>query len=47
MNKCESETQGIAQAQEFWSLGLGQPYPISGIHGTGIGDLLGEFKIKN
>ena len=29
--------------QEFWSLGLGQPYPISGIHGTGIGDLLGEL----
>ena len=30
-------------SQEFWSLGLGQPYPISGIHGTGIGDLLGEL----
>lgn len=29
--------------QEFWSLGLGQPYPISGIHGTGIGDLLGKL----
>jgi len=40
VNKCESETQGIAQAQEFWGLGLGEPYPVSGIHGTGIGDLL-------
>ena len=28
VNKCESETQGIAQAQDFWSLGLGQPYPV-------------------
>ena len=43
VNKCESETQGIAQAQDFWSLGLGQPYPVSGIHGTGLGDLLDEI----
>jgi GTP-binding protein len=40
VNKCESETQGILQAQDFWSLGLGAPYPVSGIHGTGVGDLL-------
>ena len=39
VNKCESEIQGIAQAQEFWSLGLGEPYPVSGIHGTGLGTL--------
>ncbi len=25
---------------EFYSLGLGEPYPISGAHGIGIGDLL-------
>lgn len=40
VNKCESHTIGITQAQEFWSLGLGNPYPVSGIHGTGLGDML-------
>lgn len=27
---------------EFYSLGLGEPYPISGTHGLGLGDLLDE-----
>ena len=27
-------------AAELWSLGLGQPYPVSGLHGRGSGDLL-------
>jgi GTP-binding protein len=27
-------------AAEFWSLGLGEPYPVSAIHGAGTGDLL-------
>jgi GTP-binding protein len=27
-------------AAEFWSLGLGEPHPISAIHGAGTGDLL-------
>ena len=40
INKCESETKGIEQAEVFKRLGLGYPYPVSGIHGTGIGDLL-------
>ena len=47
VNKCESETKGIVQAQEFWSLGLGNPYPVSGIHGTGLGDLLDEITTKH
>ena len=34
---------GFAQSQEFWSLGLGSPYPVSSIHGTGIGNLLGTY----
>lgn len=28
------------QAAEFWNLGLGEPYPISAMHGRGVGDLL-------
>ena len=40
VNKCESPEAGLAMAAEFWSLGLGEPYPISAIHGAGTGDLL-------
>lgn len=31
---------------EFYSLGLGDPYPISGAHGLGLGDLLDEVVSK-
>lgn len=47
VNKCESERLGNLQAQEFWSLGLGAPYPVSGIHGTGVSDLLDEITTKH
>jgi len=40
VNKCESPEQGLMQAAQFWELGLGEPYPVSGIHGSGTGDLL-------
>ncbi len=40
VNKCESPEQGLAMAAEFWCLGLGEPHPISAIHGAGTGDLL-------
>ncbi|MGA1622662.1 MAG: GTPase, partial [Synechocystis sp.] len=40
VNKCESPEQGLMQAAEFWHLGLGEPFPISAIHGSGTGDLL-------
>lgn len=40
VNKCESIEQGMAQAAEFWELGLGTPYPLSAIHGSGTGELL-------
>ena len=39
-NKCESPEQGTIQAAQFWELGLGEPFPVSGIHGNGTGDLL-------
>lgn len=40
VNKCESPEQGFIQAAEFWQLGLGEPFPVSGIHGSGTGELL-------
>lgn len=43
VNKCESPQQGLIQAAEFWELGLGEPYPVSGIHGGGTGELLDEL----
>ncbi|BAZ38643.1 GTP binding protein [Calothrix sp. NIES-4101] len=43
VNKCESPEQGAVQAGEFWSLGLGEPFPISAIHGSGTGELLDEL----
>ena len=42
VNKCESPEQGLSMAGEFWSLGLGEPYAVSGIHGNGTGELLDE-----
>jgi GTP-binding protein len=38
-NKVDSE-KGEADAAALWSLGLGQPYGISAMHGRGVGDLL-------
>ncbi len=43
VNKCESPDQGLMQAAQFWSLGLGEPFAVSGIHGGGVGDLLDEL----
>ncbi len=40
VNKCESPELGLAMAADFWQLGLGEPYPVSAIHGAGTGDLL-------
>jgi GTP-binding protein len=28
------------ESSQFYELGLGEPYPVSGVHGTGTGDLL-------
>ncbi|MBH8564569.1 ribosome biogenesis GTPase Der [Nostoc sp. CENA67] len=43
VNKCESPEQGLIQAAEFWELGLGEPYPVSAIHGNGTGEILDEL----
>ncbi|MDQ1645023.1 MAG: GTPase, partial [Cryptosporangiaceae bacterium] len=38
-NKVDDE-RTEADAAALWSLGLGQPYPVSALHGRGSGDLL-------
>ena len=43
VNKCESVDNGFIQAAEFWELGLGEPYPVSGIHGSGTGEMLDKL----
>mmetsp|Transcript_36250 Transcript_36250/g.39322 ORF Transcript_36250/g.39322 Transcript_36250/m.39322 type:complete len:654 (-) Transcript_36250:1440-3401(-) len=40
VNKCESETVGALNAAEFWNLGLGEPFPVSALHGVGTADVL-------
>lgn len=42
VNKCESIDKGTLQTLDFWSLGLGEPLPVSSIHGSGTGDLLDQ-----
>ncbi|MGA2502796.1 MAG: ribosome biogenesis GTPase Der [Anaerolineales bacterium] len=42
VNKCENDKQRNT-ATEFYELGLGDPYPLSAIHGTGTGDLLDDL----
>ncbi|PLS28191.1 cytidylate kinase [Bifidobacterium anseris] len=39
VNKVDDQA-GEYMAAEFWKLGLGEPYPISAMHGRGVGDLL-------
>ena len=39
VNKCDNEARRMA-AMEFYELGMGEPYPISALHGTGTGDML-------
>ncbi|BBY67246.1 ribosome biogenesis GTPase Der [Mycolicibacterium helvum] len=41
-NKVDNE-KGEADAAALWSLGLGEPHPISAIHGRGVADLLDEL----
>lgn len=41
VNKVDNP-QAMEEIYEFYSLGFGEPFPISGAHGTGLGDLLDE-----
>ncbi|MBB5873232.1 GTP-binding protein [Allocatelliglobosispora scoriae] len=38
-NKCDNQAIEM-EAVALWSLGLGQPFPLSALHGRGSGDLL-------
>jgi GTPase len=38
-NKVDDQ-RGEAEATALWNLGLGEPHPVSGLHGRGSGDLL-------
>jgi GTP-binding protein len=42
VNKADSNRQREG-VHEFYELGLGDPYPISAVHGTGTGDLLDDL----
>lgn len=42
VNKADSPARR-EQALQFYELGMGDPYPISAIHGTGTGDLLDDL----
>ena len=40
VNKCDRVGEPPAELYEFYNLGLGEPYPVSSVHGMGTGDLL-------
>lgn len=42
VNKCDTVGEMPAEFYEFYNLGLGDPYPVSSVHGHGTGDLLDE-----
>ncbi|MEG0615535.1 MAG: ribosome biogenesis GTPase Der, partial [Oscillospiraceae bacterium] len=42
VNKCDNTGEPPLGLYEFYNLGLGDPYPVSSVHGHGTGDLLEE-----
>ncbi|WP_019972887.1 ribosome biogenesis GTPase Der [Mycobacterium sp. 141] len=44
-NKVDTD-RGEADAAALWSLGIGEPHPISAMHGRGVADLLDEVIAK-
>lgn len=40
VNKCDTVGAPPPELYEFYNLGLGEPYPVSSVHGYGTGDLL-------
>ncbi|MCC8069611.1 MAG: ribosome biogenesis GTPase Der [Ruminococcus sp.] len=46
VNKCDNVGDIPMEFYEFYNLGLGEPFPVSSVHGHGTGDLLDEV-LKN
>ncbi len=42
VNKCDGIGEPPAEIYEFYNLGIGDPLPVSSVHGHGTGDLLDE-----
>ncbi|MBQ7953559.1 MAG: ribosome biogenesis GTPase Der [Clostridia bacterium] len=42
-NKCDTPGDPPLQLYDFYNLALGEPIPVSGVHGSGVGDLLDEI----
>lgn len=42
VNKCDGIGEPPAEIYEFYNLGIGDPIPVSSVHGHGTGDLLDE-----
>lgn len=42
-NKCDTPGEPPLQLYDFYNLALGEPIPVSGVHGSGVGDLLDEI----
>ncbi len=42
-NKCDTPGDPPLQMYDFYNLALGEPIPVSGVHGSGVGDLLDEI----
>lgn len=40
VNKADNPQEEASHCMEFYSLGIGEPIPVSAVHGFGIGDLL-------
>ncbi len=42
VNKCDNLGETPLEVYEFYNLGLGDPFPVSSVHGHGSGDMLDE-----
>ncbi len=42
VNKCDTLGETPMELYEFYNLGIGDPYPVSSVHGHGTGDLLDQ-----
>lgn len=43
VNKCDTLGEIPMDVYEFYNLGIGEPYPVSSVHGHGTGDMLDEI----